>query len=116
MARPLTAKRVLKARKVPGRYADGTVPGLYLQVTTPQTRTTRGAASWVLRFERGGVERMAGIGPLSVVSLAEARSRARAMRLGLLDGVDSFVGAPCVSDDRQAARGRGRCHLRVEVH
>lgn len=88
MARPLTAKRVLKARKVPGRYADGTVPGLYLQVTTPQTRTTRGAASWVLRFERGGVERMAGIGPLSVVSLAEARSRARAMRLGLLDGVD----------------------------
>ena len=88
MARPLTAKRVLKARKTPGRYPDGTVPGLYLQVTTPQTRTARGAASWILRFERGGVERMAGIGPLSVVSLAEARMRAKAMRLGLLDGVD----------------------------
>jgi len=88
MARPLTAKRVLNARKTPGRYPDGTVPGLYLQVTTPQTRTARGAASWILRFERGGVERMAGIGPLSVVSLAEARMRAKAMRLGLLDGVD----------------------------
>jgi integrase len=84
----LTAKRVLKARKTPGRYPDGTVPGLYLQVTTPQTRTARGAASWVLRYERAGVERMAGIGPLSVVSLAEARSRAKAMRLGLIDGVD----------------------------
>jgi integrase len=88
MARPLTAKRVLKARKAPGRYPDGTVPGLYLQVTTPQTTTARGAASWILRFERGGVERMAGIGPLSVVSLAEARSRAKVMRLGLLDGTD----------------------------
>lgn len=88
MARALTAKRVLKARNTPGRYPDGTVPGLYLQVTAPQTRTARGAASWVLRYERAGVERMAGIGPLSVVSLAEARSRAKAMRLGLLDGVD----------------------------
>ena len=54
MARALTAKRVLKARKTPGRYPDGTVPGLYLQVTTPQTRTARGAASWVLRYERAG--------------------------------------------------------------
>src|SRR5262249_62314031 len=88
MARPLTAKRVLNARKTPGRYPDGTVPGLYLQVTTPQTRTARGAASWILRFERGGIEPMAGIGPLSVVSLAEARMRAKAMRLGLLVGVD----------------------------
>lgn len=97
MPRILTAKRVLKARKTPGRYPDGTVPGLYLQVTTPRSRAARGAASWVLRFERGGVERMAGIGPLSVVSLAEARNRAKAMRLGLLDGVDPI-------DARKAAR------------
>jgi integrase len=88
MAKPLTAKRVAKARKMPGRYPDGTVPGLYLQVVTPQTTTTRGAASWVLRFERNGRERMAGIGPLAVISLAEARNRAKAMRRGLLDGVD----------------------------
>ena len=104
MARALTAKRVLKARNTPGRYPDGTVPGLYLQVTAPQTRTARGAASWVLRYERAGVERMAGIGPLSLVSLAEARSRAKAMRLGLLDGVDP------IEAKRMRCRGH---HLRA---
>jgi integrase len=88
MARPLTAKRILKARKVPGRYADGDVPGLYLQVTAPPTRTTRGAASWILRFERDGHERMLGLGPLAVVSLKQARERAKAARLQLLDGAD----------------------------
>jgi integrase len=76
----LTAKRVLKARKRPGRYADGA--GLYLQVTSPQ------AASWILRYERDGVERMLGVGPLHTVGLAEARERAKAARLQLLDGVD----------------------------
>src|SRR5437762_3432148 len=97
MARPLTAKRVLKARKTPGRYPDGTVPGLYLQVTTPQTRTARGAASWILRFERDGYERMCGIGPLHTLSLKEARKRAKAARQQLADGVDPI-------DARKAAK------------
>jgi integrase len=88
MARPLTAKRVLKARKTPGRYPDGTVPGLYLQVASKQTTSARGAASWILRFERDGHERMLGLGPLAVVSLKLARERAKAARLQLLDGTD----------------------------
>jgi integrase len=85
----LTAKRVAKARKQPGRYPDGA--GLYLQVTSPQ------AASWILRFERNGVERMLGIGPLHTVGLAEARERAKMARLQLLDGVDPV-------DARKAAK------------
>jgi integrase len=76
----LTAKRVAKARKFPGRYPDGA--GLYLQVTSPQ------AASWILRFQRADRERWYGLGPLHTVGLAEARERAKAARLQLLDGVD----------------------------
>ena len=85
----LTAKRVSKACKRPGRYADGA--GLYLQVTSPK------AASWILRYERDGVEHMLGLGPLHTVGLAEARTRAKGARLSLLDGVDPV-------DARKAAR------------
>jgi integrase len=97
MPKPLTAKRVLRARKTPGRYPDGTVAGLYLQITSPQTRDARGAASWILRYERDGRERMFGLGPLDVVSLKQARERARIARLQLLDGIDPI-------EQRKAAR------------
>jgi integrase len=79
MAR-LTSKKVVAARKQPGRYADG--HGLYLQVTSAN------AASWLLRYERDGHEHMYGLGPLHTVSLKEARERAKVARLQLLDGVD----------------------------
>jgi integrase len=85
----LTAKRILKARKRIGRYADGA--GLYLQVASPS------AASWILRFERDGRERWLGLGPLHTVGLSEARTRAKAARLQLLDGVDPV-------DARKAAK------------
>src|SRR6266404_1807904 len=88
MARPLTAKRVLRARKTPGLYLDGAVPGLYLQVTSPPTTMSRGAASWILRYEHNKREHMVGLGSLAVVSLAQARERAKAARRQLLDGVD----------------------------
>jgi integrase len=76
----LTAKRVAKALKRPGRHHDG--HGLYLQVIGANN------ASWILRYERDGRERMHGLGPQHVVSLGEARKRAQAARLQLLDGVD----------------------------
>jgi integrase len=88
MTRPLTAKRIAKLRKTTGRYRDSVVPGLYLQVSASPTRTTRGAASWVLRYERNGRERMLGLGPLAIVSLKQARDRAREARVRLLDNVD----------------------------
>jgi integrase len=98
MARALTAKRIAKLCKIPGRYPDGEVAGLYLQITTPPSgRRPRGAASWVLRYERDGHERMFGIGSLSEFSLKEARSRAKAARQQLKDGIDPI-------DARKAAK------------
>jgi hypothetical protein len=76
----LTAKRILKFLKKPGRYGDG--DGLYLQVNTP------GRASWILRYERGGRERAMGLGALVDFSLAEARQRAKAKRQLLADDID----------------------------
>lgn len=76
----LTAKRVLKLRKTPGRYFDER--GLYLQVKSPRN------ASWLLRYERDGHSHMMGLGPAADVPLALARERARKARLLLLDGID----------------------------
>jgi integrase len=77
----LTVKKVASAKlKRPGRYADG--HNLYLQVLSENNR------SWLLRYARNGRERWLGLGPLHTVSLSEARKRARAARLKLLDGID----------------------------
>jgi hypothetical protein len=76
----LTTKRVARCLKKRGRYPDG--ENLYLRVSSP------GNASWLLRYERDGRERMLGLGPLHTINLAEARDRARTARQLLLDGVD----------------------------
>jgi hypothetical protein len=76
----LTTKRVARFLKMPGRYPDG--DNLYLRVSTP------GNASWLLRYERDGRERMLGLGPIATINLAEARVRAKAARQQLLDGID----------------------------
>ena len=77
----LTARQVERLQE-PGRYRDGLIAGLYLQVSD------RGAKSWVLRYELHGRERMMGLGPVSTFSLKEARERARLARQQLTDGID----------------------------
>jgi integrase len=67
---------------VPGRHADGTVKGLYLQVTPA------GVASWLLRYERAGKERWMGLGPRGEVPHAQARQRAIDARQLLKSGFD----------------------------
>lgn len=52
--------------------------GLYLQVTEAADGTPR--KSWLFRYAIAGRERQMGLGPLSDVSLAEARDRATAAR------------------------------------
>jgi integrase len=77
----LTAKRIARlVRKSPGRHHDG--HGLYLQVVNPKS------ASWILRYVRHGKERMLGLGPVHLIGLKQARERARAARLQILDGID----------------------------
>jgi integrase len=80
----LTAKNFRQLLTIPGRYRDtlGEVKGLLLIVVNERN------ASWQLRYERHGRERWMGLGSARLISLREARIRARAMRLQILDGVD----------------------------
>jgi integrase len=90
----LTAKRVERTKR-PGRYRDGMIKGLLLQVSPT------GAKSWVLRYERNGRERMMGLGSAADYNLKEARERARAARQLLGDGVDPLA-------HKQAARSAAK--------
>src|SRR6516162_2158527 len=90
----LTAKRVERT-KAPGRYRDGLVRGLLLQISDS------GAKSWVLRYERHGTERMMGLGSASDFTLKEARERARQARQLLADGIDPLASKRA---DKQAAK------------
>jgi integrase len=90
----LTAKRVERTKK-PGRYRDGIVPGLLLQISES------GAKSWVLRYELHGRERMMGVGPVKAFNLKEARDRARRARQLLADGIDPLA-------DKHAAKAAAK--------
>ena len=74
----LSARRVETAR--PGRYGDG--GGLWLEVSAS------GRKHWTLRYQLNGRPRWMGLGSAEVVTLAEARERARVARLVLADGKD----------------------------
>jgi integrase len=63
-----------------GMHADG--GGLYLQVTGS------GARTWIYRFMLGRRAREMGLGPLHVVSLSEAREKARECRKLRHEGID----------------------------
>lgn len=66
--------------KKPGRYADGN--GLYLQVAKG------GSKSWLFRYMSDGKARAMGLGPVGIVTLADARDQAIEARRRLLAGVD----------------------------
>jgi integrase len=85
----LSTRRVATARPKRGRKALVLADGgnLYLQCTLGDDGTTV-RRSWVFRYEIDGKRREAGLGPLHTRSLAEARDKAREMRLQLLEGVD----------------------------
>src|ERR1044072_105823 len=74
----LTALQVRNAK--PGRHADGN--GLYLLVKPS------GAKSWVLRVQVGGRRRDFGLGATDLVSLQEAREKARESRKTAKAGLD----------------------------
>jgi integrase len=75
----LTARTLATATKS-GLYADG--GGLYLRIGRS------GAKSWCLRYMLGGKAREMGLGGLSKIGLADARKKAAAQRLLLVDRVD----------------------------
>ena len=83
----------VRAASNPGLYGDG--HGLYLQVSAFETK------AWVFRYMLDGRPRKMGLGALHTVSLAEARKRAEAARLKVLDGIDPI-------DDAEAKRAERR--------
>ena len=78
----LTAVQV-RTLKVPGRYADGN--GLYL-VVEPS-----GSKRWILRTVIQSIRRDIGLGGVSLVSLAEAREKALALRKNAREGGDPLA-------------------------
>jgi hypothetical protein len=91
-AKPLTSVAVVKLTE-PGRYAVG--DGAYLQISG------QGTKAWVFRYTRDGKARHMGLGPFGLVSLAEAREKAREARRALLNGTDPLEAK---RDRRAAAR------------
>src|SRR5712671_4277886 len=71
----------VKAKTKVGFHADST-RGLYLRVAPG------GSKSWVYRFQLRGDRRRMGLGPVDLVSLAEARDAALAARRLVLAGQD----------------------------
>src|SRR5215472_10411755 len=88
----LTALRVARARR-PGLHHDG--DGLYLQVSES------GARSWIFRYMLRWKRRAMGLGPASIVSLAEARIAAAGCRRQLWEGTDPL-------EERKARRARAK--------
>src|SRR5215469_318106 len=80
----------------PGLHPDG--GGLYLQVTKG------GARTWVYRFMLHGRAREMGLGPLYIVSLSEARDKAREARTLRHKGIDPIEARKAKqAEDRLAA-------------
>ena len=91
-AKPLSAVAVGKFKE-PGRYAVG--DGAYLQIATGGTK------SWLFRYKRDGKARHMGLGPYTLLTLAEAREKARQARRALLEGIDPL-------EAKAARRARAR--------
>ncbi len=108
----LTALKV--ARDLPvGMYADGA--GLYLQVTGA------GAKSWIYRFSLRGKAREMGLGSLSAVRLADARTKAAECRTLRQEGIDPIEArkvrqAEAALEDAKATTFKEAADRYIELH
>lgn len=100
----LTAARV-KALTKPGRYGDG--GGLWLQVRGPTQK------SWLLRYRWHGRQRQLGLGPVDLVSLAEARDAALAARRLIHRGIDPIAAKHKARADAAAEHARSLTFAQV---
>jgi integrase len=75
-------------RLSPGLHFVGGVGGLTIQVGDYSQDLKRSPASWVLRVYVGGTRRNLGLGSYPEISLADAKERARNIKLKVKDGID----------------------------
>lgn len=71
----------VRALTTPGKHADGTVPGLYVEVSKTGTRL------WRLKYRLNGKENRYAIGAFPDISLAKAREIAQEARTSVASGV-----------------------------
>lgn len=94
-SKPLTAKQAETEKRI-GYHADGSCPGLILQVTEGRGRINR---SWLFRFTSPTTRkrRELGLGPANVRALGDARKLVNDYKLMILNGKDPI-------DERENAR------------
>jgi len=102
MRKPLSSASVAKLT-TPGRYAVG--DGVYLQISEWNNKISR---AWLLRFQLNGKARHMGLGPYGLVTLAEARAKARDARRLLLDKVDPIEARRAQHRKRLLETARGK--------
>jgi integrase-like protein/Arm domain-containing DNA-binding protein len=97
-ANRLSVKFVEKSDLKPGLYGDGN--GLYLQVSVRRTK------AWVFRFMMAGRARKMGLGDFDRVKLADARKKAAAAHLLVVDGIDPIEDRNARKSERMAAAAK----------
>ena len=100
-AKELKALQV-KRLTAPGLHAVGVVPGLHLQVTSPEAR------SWVLRVMVGSKRRDIGLGGFPAVTLEMAHEKARAAREKIAAGIDPVLDAKAAKSALAAAQAAAK--------
>jgi integrase len=100
MARTIEKLSALKVSRLtkPGMYADG--GGLYLQVTSSAAR------SWIFRYSLNKQTREMGLGPLSAISLADARALADKYRRQRHEGIDPIQARDAERAGQETAAAR----------
>lgn len=101
--------RTAQLAKTPGMIPDG--GGLYLHIGPS------GSKSWVLRYRMNGKRRDLGLGPYSLVALAEARQRATAQLKLRLNGIDPLAARRAARAPAQAVMTFAACAEEyIEAH
>jgi len=87
IAKPLTDIQVRRINRV-GWHATGGVAGLLLQVRKPAKEGAQIPRSWILRVKVGDERQLIGLGSYPLVSLAEAREKAKKLAVDAKQGIN----------------------------
>jgi integrase len=91
-------------------YADSETPGLYLRVRAG------GSRSFIIQWRQGQFQRRSTVGKVGILSVDEARKKARKLLVGIDDGNDPVAAkAKARADDKQLFGALSNEYLEVRV-